>query len=178
MLLLSEDDVRRALPMAEAIAVNEAAFEALASGDAQCPARAVLRGAHGPSLFKPALLPGAAGGSEALGLKVVSVRPGNADRGLPTVPATIVTFDAATGLPDALVAATWLTALRTAAGSGAATKLLAKADSAHLVVFGAGLQAEAHVSAMKVARPSLARLTIVRRPRLFFPSPRGRAAGR
>ena len=164
MLILSDDDVRRALTMEEAITVNEQAFEALASGTAQCPPRQLLRGSHGPSLFKPALLPGGeAGDAEALGLKVVSVRPGNADRGLPTVPATMVTFDAVTGTPTALLSATWLTALRTAAGSAAATKLLARTDSASLVVFGAGLQAEAHVAAMRAARPSISRVTIVNR---------------
>ena len=56
---------------------------------------------------------GAAGG---LGLKVVSVRADNPGRGLPSVPAVVLLFDVATGLPAALMNATWLTALRTAAG--------------------------------------------------------------
>ncbi|KAL6076884.1 Ornithine cyclodeaminase [Balamuthia mandrillaris] len=87
-----------------------------------------------------------------LGLKIVSVRPKNAERGQPTVPATVLLLDEATGLPAAIMQATYLTAIRTAAASGAATRLLAKSDAATLAVFGAGLQAKAHVEAMLSVR--------------------------
>lgn len=109
-----------------------------------------------------ALLPGS-GDQAPLGLKIVSVRTANAEKGLPTVPATILMFDAETGLPSAVVEATWLTALRTAAGSAAATKLLAAADAQVLVVFGAGLQGEAHALTMLAARPALRKVVVLNR---------------
>lgn len=166
MLVLSDDNVRAAVPMELAISVNAAAFESLESGTAQCPDRAIINAAAGPTLFKPSCLPPETpGGPEALGLKVVSVREANAEAGLPTVPATILMFDAATGLPSAVLAATWLTALRTAAGSAVATRALAPQDVKTLVVFGAGMQAEAHVDAMLCVRPSIASVAIVNRGR-------------
>lgn len=166
MLILSDDDIKAAVPMNQAIEVNEAAFRSLETGTAQCPDRALLTTDGGPTLFKPACMPpaeGTADGREALGLKVVSVREANLELGLPTVPATMLMFDAATGLPSALLAATWLTALRTAAGSAVATRALAPEQVQLLVVFGAGMQGGAHVDAMLSVRPSLSRVAIVNR---------------
>ena len=94
---------------------------------------------------------------------MVSVREANPELGLPSVPATMLMFDAATGLPSALLAATWLTALRTAAGSAVATRALAPEQPEQLVVFGAGMQGDAHVDAMLSVRPSLSRVAIVNR---------------
>ena len=173
MLILTDDEVKAAVPMDQAIEVNEAAFRSLESGAAQCPDRALLTTTGGPTLFKPACIPPAggaeaggaegSGGAEALGLKVVSVREANPELGLPSVPATMVMFDAVTGLPSALLAATWLTALRTAAGSAVATRALAPEQVELLVVFGAGMQGDAHVDAMLSVRPSLSRVAIVNR---------------
>ncbi len=91
---------------------------------------------EGPTLFMPCYMPQ----STALGLKVVSVRAQNFARGLPGVPSVVLLFNDATGMPLALLDGTYLTALRTAAGSAAATRLLAAADATQLVVFGAGNQ--------------------------------------
>lgn len=87
------------------------------------------------------------------GSQVVSIRPGNAAKGMPTVPATIMLFDEVTGMPECVMDATYLTALRTAAGSGIATRLLAPPTASTVVVFGAGMQAEQHVHAMCCVRP-------------------------
>ena len=169
MLILTDDEVKAAVPMDQAIEVNEAAFKSFESGAAQCPDRALLTaeagGRGGPTLFKPACVPPAegSGGTEALGLKVVSVREANPELGLPSVPATMLLFDPATGLPSALLAATWLTALRTAAGSAVATRALAPEQVELLVVFGAGMQGDAHVDAMLSVRPSTSRVAIVNR---------------
>ena len=99
-----------------------------------------------------------------IGVKLVTVTPGNASSGLPLVQGIYVLFASATGEPLMLVDATPLTRLRTAAVSGVATRLLARADSSRLVVFGAGVQAEAHVEAMRAVRPIEA-VTIVGRSR-------------
>lgn len=166
MLILSDDDVRAAVSMDHAIDVNAAAFSALEDGSAQCPERSIVSAAGGPTLFKPSYIPpDSAESVEALGLKVVSVRAANAEAGLPTVPGTMLMFDAATGLPSAVLAATWLTALRTAAGSAVATRALAPLETQNLVVFGAGMQAEAHISAMLCVRPAITSVTIINRGR-------------
>jgi ornithine cyclodeaminase len=113
------------------------------------------------TLFKPA-----AYSNNFLGMKIVSIRSDNpAKRNLPLVPATVIGVDAETGVVDAIVAGTYLTAARTAAGSALATahalSLLSNRGGAaaplkHLVVFGAGLQAELHVQMIVTALSSYA----------------------
>jgi ornithine cyclodeaminase/alanine dehydrogenase-like protein (mu-crystallin family) len=158
MLILSEADVQNVLTPAAALAANERSFYEAARGNVLCPPRVALAyGGDGVTLFKPALVPGiveddhdtSGGDADALGLKVVSVRPLNAQRSspLPTVPAVVMLMHADTGLPACLMGATYLTAVRTAAGSALATRLFAAEDAATLTVFGAGMQASAHVHA-------------------------------
>jgi ornithine cyclodeaminase len=106
------------------------------------------------TLFKPA-----AYSNSSLGIKIVSIRSDNpTTRNLPLVPATVVSVDAETGVVDAIVAGTYLTAARTAAGSALATAHALAGSSnnprgalRHLVVFGAGLQAELHVQMIATA---------------------------
>jgi ornithine cyclodeaminase len=157
MLILSEADVKACLSMAEAIRVNVEAFCAHQKGKANVPTRHCLNevgGSENVSLFMPAHIGGNAATSGALGLKVVSIRPGNDAMGLPTVPATVLIFDEQTGLPRGLVAATYLTALRTAAGSGAATDAmyLKTSEPVALMLFGAGMQASCHADAICAVR--------------------------
>ena len=114
----------------------------------------------GHTLFKPAYIRE----SGALGLKVVSVFPSNAAIGLPTVPGTILVLDPHTGMLRGLVDGTYVTALRTAAGSGAATRVLARADAGRVLVFGAGAQASAHISAMLCVRPVSSVTVVCRNP--------------
>eukprot|EP00002_Diphylleia_rotans_P039105 TRINITY_DN8996_c0_g1_i3.p1 TRINITY_DN8996_c0_g1~~TRINITY_DN8996_c0_g1_i3.p1 ORF type:complete len:255 (+),score=40.15 TRINITY_DN8996_c0_g1_i3:53-817(+) len=155
--ILSQHAVCAALSMKEAIAVNAEAFRLLSVGKAFVPHRIILPIAehNGATLFKPAYIP-----NGGLGLKLVSVRPNNSDRGLPTVCGVVQLIDEATGNPIALINGTELTVLRTAAGSGAATAALARADSRHLLVFGAGAQARAHIQAMFCALPGLRTVSI------------------
>lgn len=101
------------------------------------------------ALFMPAHL----GGGGGLGLKVVTVYPGNPTRGLPLIHALVVVLDAETGEPVAALEGGWLTALRTGAASGVATDLLARPDSHTLAVFGAGAQAETQIMAVCAVRP-------------------------
>jgi len=177
MLLLSERAVRASLSMREAIHINAQAFLAAACGasaQAQVPPYASISApaasssrsidgtgagdsANVATLFKPALL------EDALGVKVVAVRGANEHLGLPTVPAVVLLTDRQTGFPLALVQATYLTALRTAAGSGVATDLFARRDAAVLAVFGAGMQAQAHVEAVLTVRPSIHTVHIINR---------------
>jgi len=159
MLLLTRDDVERLVTMREAIAVMQSLFVELGQGAVDLPERSVLEvgGAGGAALFMPAHVPALGG----LGLKVVGVFPENpAAHGLPRVLASILLLDPSTGQVAAMMDGTWLTALRTAAVSAVATERLARADARRLLVFGAGVQARSHVSAMLEVR-EIERVTVV-----------------
>jgi ornithine cyclodeaminase len=98
----------------------------------------------------------------AVGVKLVTLTPSNRAMGLPFVQASYVLFDGDTQAPSVVIDGTELTALRTAAVSGLATRHLARTDAARLVIFGAGVQARAHLEAMRAVRP-IAHLTVVSR---------------
>ena len=91
--------------------------------------------------------------SETVGVKLVTISPANPQRGLPTIQASYIVFDGATGSLRAVLDGSALTAIRTAAVSALATKYLAPVDASTLVVFGAGVQASSHVDAMRAVRP-------------------------
>jgi ornithine cyclodeaminase len=110
-------------------------------------------------------MPAHLGQSGALGLKVVSVFPHNLPRhGLPSIHALVVVLDAETGRPLAAMDGTYLTALRTGAGSGAATRALARPDARVLALFGAGAQAPHQAHAVCAVR-TIERIWIVNRGR-------------
>ena len=117
--ILSGDDVRRAVTMAEAIEAVKEAYIQLSTGQTVVPLRTPVRveKRDGVTLFMPAYL----AGSDALGAKIVSVFPGNPAQGLPLIHAVVIVVDAETGIPTAIMDGTYLTALRTGAASGVAT---------------------------------------------------------
>jgi ornithine cyclodeaminase/alanine dehydrogenase-like protein (mu-crystallin family) len=163
MLILSAADVRQAAPMPAAIDAVAAAFAQLATGQATVPLRVpIAQPRHDAvSFFMPAYL----AQSNALGLKVVSVFPHNLPRhGLPSIHALVVLLDAETGRPIAAMDGTYLTALRTGAASGAATRALARPDARVLALFGAGAQAPHQAHAVRAVRP-IERIWIVNRGR-------------
>src|SRR5205823_13547558 len=86
------------------------------------------------------------------GAKIVSVFRGNVSRGLPTVTSVYVLSEYDTGAPLAIMDGSYLTAVRTAAGSAVATRALARADATSLGVFGTGVQARFHVRAIQRVR--------------------------
>jgi ornithine cyclodeaminase/alanine dehydrogenase len=152
-LLLSRDDVARVLTMPMCIAAVEGAFAALARGEAIMPQRAAMKVADHGGLFlgMPAYL---AGGQEALGVKVVTVYPDNPQRhDLATTLGTLMLCDPATGAVSAIMDAGYLTAVRTGAASGVATRYLARQDARSCVVFGAGVQARQQLVAVHHVRP-------------------------
>lgn len=152
MLILSGDDVRASLPMRDAIELMKQAFAALARGEAQVPLRTHLSapGGEGITLVMPARVDGDA---SSLAVKVVSVFDGNARAGVARIQGAVIVLEPDTGRPIALVEGSALTAIRTAAASGAATDLLARPDSSTLAVLGAGVQARSHIEAMCAVRP-------------------------
>ena len=104
----------------------------------------------------------AAGRSGAAGVKLVTLQPENPSRGLPLLHGSYVLFRAGTLEPAAVIDGAELTALRTAAISGLATRMLARDDARRLVVFGAGVQARSHVEAMLAVR-DVEQVTVVGR---------------
>jgi ornithine cyclodeaminase len=163
MLILSAADVRRAAPMPAAIDAVAAAFVELSGGQATVPLRLPIpQPQHDAVTF---FMPAHLAHSNALGLKVVSVFPHNQQRhGLPSIHALVVLLDAETGQPVAAMDGTYLTALRTGAGSGTATRALARPDSRVLALFGAGAQAPHQAHAVCAVRP-IERILIVNRSR-------------
>ena len=137
--------------MRAAIAAVKVAFAALSCGEATVPVRTrIAAPAHGgTALYMPAYLQA----GQSLGIKAVSVYPGNRDRGLPMIFAAVLLQDAATGRPTALLEGTYLTALRTGAATGAATDLLARPDASRLALLGTGGQALTQLEGVCAVRP-------------------------
>lgn len=146
--ILSAADVRAAVDMPAAIDAMREAFGALSSGRATVPIRLGLETDHGVSLFMPARLQS----PDRVAVKVVSVNPGNASRGLPAIHAVVLVVDPETGRPTALMDGTWLTALRTGAVGGLAADLLARPDATTVALFGAGVQARTQLEAVRCVR--------------------------
>jgi alanine dehydrogenase len=136
--LLTRADVQGAVSMARAIETVKAAFAQLSSGRACVPLRTQLFVPQhdGVTLVMPAYL----ADTGSMAIKVVSVFPKNPDLGLPTTQGVLLVIDPETGSPLAIIDATYLTALRTGAASGAATDLLARQDARHVAILGAGTQ--------------------------------------
>jgi len=150
--LLSRKDIEGFFTMKMCMEAVEKAFADLASGNATMPQRTPIGVAekHGLALFMPAHIKSLA----ALGAKVVTVYKDNVSRhSLPTVLGTIILLDEDTGFPIAIMDGGFLTAMRTGAVSGVATKYMARPDSKTALIFGAGVQAFSQVLAVHEARP-------------------------
>lgn len=147
---LNEADVRAVLTMEGAVTAVENAFRELALGNAILPERVGFAGDGGGGAAMPAYIGGEAGG---LGIKVVTLFIGNAEKGLPVVQGTFLLLQPQTGERLAVMDAGYLTAVRTGAVSGVATKYLAQEDARVLTIFGAGVQARAQVEAICLVRP-------------------------
>jgi len=147
--VLSRADVQAAVGMAAAIDAVAGAYEELSAGRAQSPVRLGLEAPGGVALFMPAYLMD----SGAMGAKIVSMFQGNPARGLASIHGVVLLVDPETGVPTAIMDGTYLTALRTGAGSGVATRVLARDDARVLTVFGAGAQARTQIEAVRAVRP-------------------------
>lgn len=149
--ILSEEDIRRALPMKEAVAAMKEVFQAVSAGRVTMPTRTHIDiPAHnGTALFMPSY----ADGFGKIGLKVVNIFPANPKKGLPSIQGIVCLLDGPTGRPLAVLNGTFLTALRTGAASGAATDLLARPDAETVAILGAGVQGRTQLAAMGAVRP-------------------------
>ncbi|NND72924.1 MAG: hypothetical protein HKN43_15210 [Rhodothermales bacterium] len=151
MRYLNSDDARRVLSMPVAIDLMRTAFYDLGKGMAQVPVRTSFT--MGSTGRNRALAMPAEVASFAAGLKFITVVPSNREKGLPTSSAVILIADAESGNVRAIIEAEALTAIRTGAGSGLATDLLADPDASVVAIFGAGAQAETQLEAVCCVRP-------------------------
>lgn len=128
---------------------------------AEVPLRHVhALGQAGTTLLMPAWRIDPADGAGRFGLKTVNVFPGNGARGLPAVHGLYSLFDAATGVPLAVMDGSELTARRTAAAAALAADHLAVAHASQLTLVGAGRVAALVPAAMRCVRPGLAQVTV------------------
>lgn len=137
--------------MRDAIDVVERAFVDYSAGRTDVPARVIItqEDTHGTTLFMPGYIPE----SGALAIKIASVHTSNSQRKLPLINAIAVLLDSDTGQVLSVMEAGYLTALRTGAASGVATRYLARPDAHTVAIFGAGVQSHAQLSAACTTRP-------------------------
>jgi ornithine cyclodeaminase/alanine dehydrogenase-like protein (mu-crystallin family) len=157
LLVLSAAAVREVLGYRACTDAMRRVLAARARGEVFQPLRTVLR-PEGAAGFM-GLMPAYQGGEHAgYGLKAICVTPGNPAAGLDTHQGIVLLSDAATGEPLALLNASAVTEIRTAAVSAVATSLLARDDADVLAIVGTGVQARAHVHAIAATRE----LTVVK----------------
>ncbi len=154
VLVLSHRDVIAALPPRACAESMAAVLAARARGDTHMPLRSIMA-APGAAGFM-GLMPSWRGAQQDSGavfaLKAICVIPDNPTRGLDAHQGTVTLFDGETGVPTAILDASAVTAIRTAAVSAVATGLLARADARTLAILGAGVQGRAHLEALAPVR--------------------------
>jgi alanine dehydrogenase len=150
--ILNAADVRKALPMRDAIEAMKRAYAALSDGRADVPLRTRLAVPphDGLTLIMPAYVQDSE--AEALAIKAVSLFPQNPARGLTYIQAAVLLLEPDSGRALALLEGGSLTAIRTGAASGAAIDLLAREDSHTLAIIGAGTQGRTQLEAACTAR--------------------------
>ena len=170
-LVLNADEVSELLPIKDCIAVMREALIALAAGKVHQPLRTIIRppDAKGVMGLMPSYMSGEGAAAEiasreslsgdgprgeraAFGLKAICVFPGNPAKGKDSHQGAVLLFSAETGELLAMMNASAITAIRTAAVSGVATDLLARADACNLAIIGSGVQARSHLAAMSQVR--------------------------
>lgn len=151
VLIADQKLVTEIFPMQEAIPTMRRALTMLAEGDVVMPLRTMLGLPRGDAVM--GLMPSYLGGLEAAGVKVIAAFPANFGSEYDTHQGVVLFFETERGLLRAIVDATSITAIRTAAVSGLATDLLARPDAGDLALIGAGTQAHTHLQAMQAVRP-------------------------
>lgn len=148
--ILRAADVRALLPMSECIDLMHRTMGAVSAGRVVLPLRSILlmpgeRGMMGN-------MPGYLGDPECFGVKLISLMPHNKPPQHSSHLGIVLLFEVEHGQPVAMLDGAEITAIRTAAASGLATRLLAKPDASNLAILGAGEQASGHLTAMLCVR--------------------------
>lgn len=153
MIILTSEDIAALLTMTDAIETVETAMKAVSKGGAELPLRNVVP-VGGKN--RMGVMPGALADPACFGVKLVSLFPDNPSRGLSSHLGAFILFDALTGQATAMMDASLLTAIRTAAASAVATRALARQDASVLAIIGYGEQAEHHLDAICAVRDVMA----------------------
>jgi alanine dehydrogenase len=152
MWVISRKDLENILTMEEVIEAVEGAFTDYARGRWVIPSRTHFTLPEGIMLYMPSFLSSGTEGKGILGAKLVSVFPGNPEKGLPLIYGLYLLYDPSTGRPLALIDGVYLTGIRTGAASAVATKYLSRKDSRALGIIGTGVQAGFHLMAILAVR--------------------------
>ncbi|HEY6218474.1 MAG TPA: ornithine cyclodeaminase family protein [Gemmatimonadaceae bacterium] len=151
MIVLSQKDVIELLSMRDCIDVMGNTLAALARGESLLPLRTVVRLPNDKDFF--AVMPAYVGTPESMGAKVITVFNDNHGTELDSHQGAVLLFDAKNGSLSAVLDATAITAIRTAAVSALATKYLAREKADDLAILGSGVQARSHLDAIPCVRP-------------------------
>jgi alanine dehydrogenase len=150
-LYINNEKIKSLLPMHTCITIMETMFRDLAEGRILQPLRSLMwlpdhRGLLG-------MMPGYAEVPNIIGIKLITIFHANGPAGLPSHQGVVILFEATHGQPVLILDAAELTAIRTAASSALATRLLAREDAKTLAIIGTGEQAARHIESIALVRP-------------------------
>ena len=148
MILLNKDDIKKVFTMKDAIEADKKCYALNSEGKFQVPLRPVISTEKGNFCFMPSY----SADMNAAACKIVNIMPGNGALGLPGSIGMVMLFDGETGVAKALLDGTYVTAVRTAAASGAAFDLFGRKDARIGAMIGTGSQAMCQLEAMLTAR--------------------------
>jgi alanine dehydrogenase len=161
-LIVSQSEIARLLPMPECIEAMAGALKAVARGEVVLPLRQVVSLPH--HLGALASMPAYIESPRAMAVKVIAVFPGNYGTPFDSHQGAVLLFEGEHGSLRAILDASEVTAIRTAAVSGVATRLLARESAGDLAILGSGVEARTHLEAMLAVRR-------IRRVRVWSPTP-------
>ena len=150
VLIVNQAEVPRLLPMGACLEAMAEALRSVSRGESVLPLRQVIMLPDKAGAFGS--MPAYLGSPPAIGLKCITVFPGNHGTDLDSHQGAVLLFETKRGSLLAVMDASSITAIRTAAVSGVATRLLARADAGDLALLGTGVQALTHLEAMAHAR--------------------------
>jgi len=148
--ILRGEEIKQLLTMEACIDLMHTTMIAVSEGRVSIPPRTVMKVSGDGMLGN---MPGYLAEPDCFGVKLLSLFPGNTAAGYSSHLGLVLLFEPKHGLPVAMMDAAEITAIRTAAVSGLATRLLAREDAGDLAILGAGEQAHSHLAAMLAVRP-------------------------
>jgi len=149
-LYINKEKITSLLPMHQCISVLETMFRDLAEDKILQPLRSLMWLPDRSGLL--GMMPGYAAGPNIIGVKLITVFPGNGAAGHPSHQGVVILFEATHGQPLLILDAGEITAIRTAAASAVATRLLSREEANSLAIIGTGEQAERHIEAITLVR--------------------------
>jgi ornithine cyclodeaminase/alanine dehydrogenase-like protein (mu-crystallin family) len=158
MKIITASQVKQLLPMADCIDAMAIAQAAASAREMIAPQRIFTHLPNGRDLL--GAMPGISPNPAIYGAKIISLHPDNPIQGRPAIQGAVILFDYQTGATVATIEAASITAIRTAAASGLATRLLAREDADTLGILGYGVQAETHIEAVLSVRPNIERIIV------------------